>query len=613
MGKYDLSSVYDENATYTLYDLVAEITKECDKKRFAKKENEENDNTLNYSETKEGYKEVVDNSILHKIGHERHGSGILDKLNKLFGFDLEKATASSKKERFEMLRLLKLMFYIEKWDGEGSDYGEPLKITDLLAKPRPSNIVYSGPNPTKYSNIIYELFEGLKQWVNDADSRCRELDRCSEFWQMLGLQSFEYVCSAENGDCQQKEYEELLHLQEIVYTLYDGLKRIPKSAKCRAEDIWGTFFNIVYCHMLLCYDHAGITLLENIYPDMAPSREYIEKFKKTADMPEVSLKILPELDKRIQGKSENKEYDWLISLITFDQDIPLDDRKNYQYAIGYASTVIKMWQSNEQIEHTENVAVDLLCAVIQEIYWCRKNTPQIPFDYMDYKNGQKSMLKVLSNPGEADLVMKYAWIVRLENRLCVNSGAIELLQLKREIEYTIYKIKEIIFSYRNINDILFVSSFLENIAGKMLIHHQMAAAVQTDFCIELLERIHEIGNYDVEFAFKNKDVLDMFRDFMISERGYCESIENLAVKLCEIFDTCRKEEFILEYTITFPNYPEGIKERCLTLRGCLETKKIEFMDYKYVMSEAYKARAIDLGLEGLVKDLIEVPTEGEEN
>ena len=275
--------------------------------------------------------------------------------------------------------------------------------------------------------------------------------------------------------------------------------------------------------------------------------------------------------------------------------------------------MIKMWQSNDQIEHTENVAVDLLCAVIQEIYWCRKNTPQIPFDYMDYKNGQKSMLKVLSNPGEADLVMKYAWIVRLENRLCVNSGAIELLQLKREIEYTIHKIKEIIFSYRNINDILFVNSFLENIAAKMLIRPQMAAAVQTDFCLGLLERIHEIGNYDVEFAFKNIDVLDMFRDFMISERGYWESIENLAVKLCEIFDACQKEEFILEYTITFPNYPEGIKERCLTLRGCLETKRIEFIDYKYVMSEAYKARAIDLGLEGLVKDLIEAPTEGEEN
>lgn len=255
----------------------------------------------------------------------------------------------------------------------------------------------------------------------------------------------------------------------------------------------------------------------------------------------------------------------------------------------------------------------MLCAVIQEIYWCRKNTPQIPFDYMDYKNGQKSMLKVLSNPGEADLVMKDAWIVRLENRLCVNSGAIEFLQLKREIEYTIYKIKEIIFSYRNINDILFVNSFLENIAAKMLIRPQMAAAVQTDFCLGLLERIHEIGNYDVEFAFENIDVLDMFRDFMISERGYWESIENLAVKLCEIFDACQKEEFILEYTSTFPNSPEGFKERCLTLRGCLETKRIEFIDYKYVMSEAYKARAIDLGLEGLVKDLIEAPTEGEEN
>lgn len=105
----------------------------------------------------------------------------------------------------------------------------------------------------------------------------------------------------------------------------------------------------------------------------------------------------------------------------------------------------------------------------------------------------------------------------------------------------------------------------------------------------------------------------MFRDFLISGRGYCESIENLAVKLCEMFYACQKEEFILEYTITFPNYPEGIKERCLTLRGCLTTRIVEFIDYKYVMSEAYKARAIDLGLETLVKEMITAPSEEMEN
>lgn len=384
MGKYDLSSVYDENATYTLYDLAEEISNEFSDKRYSNQKTVITDNILNIDEIETGNKEIHEqNSLLRIIGHERHGSGMLDKLNKLFGFDLEKATASSKKERFEMLRLLKLMFYIEKWDGADSDYGEPLKITDLLAKPQPSNIVYSGPTPTKYSNIIYELFEGLKHWVSDADSRCRELDRCSMFWQWLGINNNKHVFSTGDGDYLRKEYEELLRLQEIVDTLYDVLNGIPQSAKCRGEDIWGTFFNIVYCHILLCFEHARMTLGENISPDVAPSREYIEKFKKTVDMPIVSLGILTELDKRIQGKSKSTEYDWLIRLITFDQDIHPDDRKNYHYAIRYAPTVIKMWQSLGQAEYTENVGIVLLCAVIQEIYWCKKNKPQIPFDNMD--------------------------------------------------------------------------------------------------------------------------------------------------------------------------------------------------------------------------------------
>lgn len=239
MGKYDLSSVYDEKTTYTLYDLSAEITNELNEKKYSKKKTEETDNILNITEIEAGDKEVVEhNKLLRIISHDGHGSGMLDKLNKLFGFDLEEATSSSKREHFEMLRLLKLMFYIEKWDGEGSDYGKPLKITDLLAKPRPSNIVYSGPNPTKYSNIIFVLYEELKHWVSAADSRCWILYGCSIFWQGLLLQNFKYVCSIGNEDYLKKE---LLRLQEIVDTLYDGLKGIPKSVKCRTEDIWGTF------------------------------------------------------------------------------------------------------------------------------------------------------------------------------------------------------------------------------------------------------------------------------------------------------------------------------------------------------------------------------------
>lgn len=223
------------------------------------------------------------------------------------------------------------------------------------------------------------------------------------------------------------------------------------------------------------------------------------------------------------------------------------------------------------------------------------------------------MLNVLPNPQEADLVVKYAWIVRVENRIYVNLGAKERLQLKRNIEHTISKIKEIIFSYRSINDILFVNSFLKNFAKKMIISNEHVILFQKNFCRELLELIHEVGNYDVDVILNNTDVLDMFRDFIISDVEYTDSIGNLAAKLCVILDSCQTEEFILEYTVSFPNFPEGIKERCLTLRGSIETKRIELIDYKYVMSEAYKARAIKLGLKELVKEMIATPSEEEEN
>ena len=44
MGKYDLDSVYDKKATYTLYDLADEVTEELNEKRYSKKKTEKTDN-----------------------------------------------------------------------------------------------------------------------------------------------------------------------------------------------------------------------------------------------------------------------------------------------------------------------------------------------------------------------------------------------------------------------------------------------------------------------------------------------------------------------------------------------------------------------------------------
>ena len=59
MGKYDLDSVYDEKATYTLYDLADEVTEELNEKRYSKKKTEKTDNILNITEIEAGDKEVV--------------------------------------------------------------------------------------------------------------------------------------------------------------------------------------------------------------------------------------------------------------------------------------------------------------------------------------------------------------------------------------------------------------------------------------------------------------------------------------------------------------------------------------------------------------------------
>ena len=173
MGKYDIGTEFDENIKISLADLCDEILSELypiDKPDSQEKSIKEADESI---VTKEGINRQFGNS---------HRTGLLDKLQDKLGFDMRKIAGKSKRELFDMYKILKLLYCIEK--SKSADSSDILKITDLLAKPRLAN-VSNGDSEHKFNGgTLKNLFEQIKGAVEDADRRCAKLKEADAFWDL---------------------------------------------------------------------------------------------------------------------------------------------------------------------------------------------------------------------------------------------------------------------------------------------------------------------------------------------------------------------------------------------------------------------------------------------
>lgn len=573
MGNFDVDSKYDENLKISLTALCKEILDE-----------EQVDERL-----------VPENTIYQKF-KDGHGTGLLDKLKKLLDFDMEQIARHSKKECFDMLKILKLLFHIEK--EVASD--DNIRITNILAKPRLANISGDVSPSANYNDVVQNLYDQIRSLVDDADIRCAKLEKADLLWKFITVQTFDYVLSPQALSFPEDARKELTNIKEFLENkVYNKLKEIPASKKSQSEGVMNTFFNMLACHRLLCMENTKIVINQQVTLNITPTPEYIVRFKKTETFPEVSWDILNRLNLKLSGKNDGDDarVNSIFDLITYDSNIPEEDVTHYRYAINHVRTVVQWWRDYLQIEQEDSVSVDLLCVAIQEIVWCKKNKPKITHDYMKYKTAGKSMMSALSNPEEAAPIVVQAWMTRLENRLCVNLGTLDLLHIKREIDNIIFEIKKIIYSYHSLEDLLFVNSFIVNYAEKNVISREHAIMWGQRFSNMLLDQISSIDERDLYFHIHHTSILNMFREFIIHQTDCTPLVKLIAETIVHTYKSSDENEVELIYDFRFPaSHPVLTKERRLTLKLNKETNIIACLNYEYV-TEAYENEMQRLGLE----------------
>lgn len=595
MGKFDITSEYNENIKLNLMELSREISEEIsakfDKQQAERQKNNaspDNDN-LNQKYLGEADQNLIDPNVVCQKLTNSNNSGLLNKLEKLLHFDMLKIAGESNKEYFDMLKILKVLYYIEK----PKKADERVLITDILAKPQPGNIPAEASQKSVYGDVFQNLYEKIYSAADDADERCYALESIDTSWKFITVQSFNYLLSSQALDSPDKAYAELIRIKNYLSMLYEKLKKVPLSAKIRPESVMNTFFNILACHKLLCIETGKISVNQKLELPPSPNPVYTEKFRESETQPVVSWDILKRLDDRLDGVASDKTAEYILRLVAYNPEIPDDDIKHYHYAVKHARTIIKWWNNYLQIEDNDFVSIDLLCVVMQEIIYCKKFTPKVSHNYLGQKNPGISMLGVLSHPDKADPVVVHAWMIRLENRLCTNLGNLNLLQCKREIDNIIYEIKKIIYSYHNLHDLLFVNSHLTECAKKATVSSAIAQEYGDYFKELILNYINTPENHPLRFQTENPNVLNLFREFIVHhvDSDYIlTEAKNIAQIIVQAFNSEAnglQTEYVFQTLL--PPHSMASNHSRLILRMNTETDTVELVDYQYILSFSYKS------------------------
>ena len=486
--------------------------------------------------------EYIDEDTVRDKFTNSDGSGLVDKLESVLDFDIRGIVGEDNAEWFDMFKILKLLFYIEK-------YGDPKKnvasenyriqITDILAKPRLSNVPSDFTSFSVYGKYFGQLYENVKGAVSDADERELRLEKINAYWEYITEKIFDYVI---NDYALEQPEDALVELERINRFLkekvLDKLKDHDVVKLSKPEKVLPAFFNLLACHKLLCNENDRISINYEICLSPPPDAEYIENFKKYEGC-EVKWEILPLIKDRLAGKNQNADAGIALYFISYGAEIAKTDIKHYRYAADKAKLVASWIEKYKGADYTGGIELDMLSIIMQELIDNKKNGDKITNDYYGYNNKSCSLMTAVKNPETANAIVLQAWMKKLENRTAVNFGAFDLIQKKREIETTIYEIKSIIYSYRNLDDLEFVNSALSHFAARTITSRGLAMSIGDRFAEKVVANLEGKAKKMTNFYMwpEGINIMDMFREFLVDTRDIEDCVaEEVARQINEFYE-----------------------------------------------------------------------------
>ena len=556
MGKYDIDASLTSNCKLSLYDLIEEIDNEFYNNIFKSRE-----------------------AIVWKLKNQQQ-SGLINKLLNQLHFDIETIAKKSDQAKFEMLKLLKELYIIEKIDIRLSKEKElndkeirlsilgpgKIKIIDILSKPRMSNIKTYFSDGGQYGRVLDILFSDVESNVYDSYDRIKLID-------------------------------------DII---------APSWLTIPQEGVMNTFFNILLTHRQLCYDNDRIRLNDAIHVDIKPSEKYSALFRKY-ECKTLIVEKVKYLKKSLNTPNKSIEVTEVLNLISYFEDIPTEDHKHYNYAFENITTVLD-WIMKEKdvkknsVDFSEAIPLTLFVTIIQEIVNVKKNCNdlKIRIDYSGYNASYTSLLSALKKSSDkVEPALIDVWNRRIETRFSCNYGAYDNITEKNKAEINLCKIKNYIFRFQNLSYIKIVHDYLFHLTAIAHINSKIAASSEHSFRNMLNNKLQVLGLNVNLFAFtKNaNNIYDMFRELHYAYQMELDvELSIIAESISRIIrqnynNTTYEKHFTHKFMI---NYRSGIKQECfLDFQFNYQCRFFFYDRFGFLYTDKEKEVIHQLGLQNL--------------
>lgn len=586
MGYYDIGMKYDKTKKISYISLCHELMDEYEK------------STGKIPLGEESYRDKLKNA---------QESGLINKLSKLLGLDVEEKANVNDKEKHDLLKILKVLFYIEK---SGSpkykkyDANIRVQITDILEKPRLENIQTELSNKSVYGKYFQTLYDCIKTEVHDADARFEKIEKINLYWEYLTEKVFDYVITDRALDNPESALDELDRINKFLQEKILARLSEDKIPKKLDYGIMTTFYNKLICHRMMCRDVDRININYQICFSPEPPESFIKVLRKWEGYG-ISEKTMKDIKDYICTSTENEDVIPIVDLLL--EGIPKEhwDVKACKFAINNFETVLNWWIAGKNIDISEGVTLDMFIIIMQEMIVVNNSKEGFKNDYLGYNNPNRSLSVAVKKPKEADAVAIEAWKKKLENRTAVNFGASALIKKKREIEDSIYQIKMYIYSYTRLSDIEFVNGILCKFVARSIISRDLAMNIGNEFAKLVCKYLdHNIKDITFIMPPKGVNVLNMFRDFTVDQFNIKDLVaKDFARQINELYrdeSGCYAKGMRCDFEIALSQ--EKYWDNLVTFFVNRETNQVIYKQYVDVSPDDECRRMRQLGLGEFIGD-----------
>lgn len=577
MGKYDIGVEYSREFKLSIADLCKELMDEFEAK---------NPEEIAFGE--ETLRDKFKN-------HDK--SGLIDKLDSCIGFKIEAFFETDPNNKFAALKILKLLYYIEK-SGDSK-----IRVTDILAKPRLENIPNHFSVKSVYGSMFSGLFESIKKEVKDADTREIRIEKLNTYWEYITDKIVDYVITDSAFENPQKAEDELDRISRfLAEKVLFKFKDAHFSVTSYREGAMETFYNILCCHKMLCNEVDRININYQVCLSSPPSSEYVKLFHRYENYT-VSNQLVVCMEKALNSNEKEPEVELVLALISYGT-IEAEDVRHYKFALKYFHVISHWIEQHTGANFTAGIFLGVFVSIMQELISVKKNDERFRNDYYGNRYTRKPLLAAVKRPENADAVIIQAWVKKVQNRFAVNMGAYTHIKKKRLIENTIYEIKQELYKYQNIDDLEFVNDVISHFAARSITSRQLAMDIGDCFAEDIAKQLSNSAK-NLKFIMwpEAVNVLDMFREFLVDKTDVADLVAADIAR--QINDFYQEESTVVgrsmrcDFETAFDN--KRHRDFVLIFFVDREINQFEYRQFYEVVSDRSAEQMGELGLDEFIK------------